>query len=236
MISDQISTFADLMDRTTGLREPFFAIARNYCREGAKVLDIGAGSGEFARQLTHCNVFLMEGNSRTAADLRKEFGKVFHHQVPDAFPFDAGSFDVIHCSHLVEHLHPQDVYSLMLEVERCLAPGGHFIVSAPLLWERFYNDLSHVRPYPPSVFINYLCSTGDGPRTRAIVSKRFRPVELRYRFTREPVPHMWMFGTKRSLRWMQRMVFFLSIVLRRLGLSMHRPSAYTLVLQKTQDA
>ena len=128
------------------------------------------------------------------------------------------------------------MHSLLLEVDRCLAPGGYFIVSTPLLWEGFYDDLSHVRPYPPRVFINYLCSAEAYPRTRAIVSKSFRPLELRYRYTRELVPHMSIFSMKRSRRWMQRVFFWLSERCRRRDLSMYRPSGYTLVLQKDQEA
>ncbi len=104
------------------------------------------------------------------------------------------------------------------------------------LFREDLDDLSHVRPYPPNVFVNYLCSTEDYPRTRPIVSKSFQPVELRYRYTRELVPYISMFSMKRSRRWMQRMLFWLSDLFRKRDLSTHRPSGYTLVLQKDQDA
>lgn len=232
MIFDQTNTFADYIDYATGSREPFYAIARRYCKKGANVLDVGAGTGEFARPLAYCNVFLIEGNAANVFKLREEFDHVFHHQVPDAFPFDSASFDVIHCSHLVEHLEPHDVYSFMLEVDRCLAPGGHLIISTPLLSDGFYNDLSHVRPYPPHVFINYLCGENGFPRTRAIISKNYRPVELRYRYGRKPVGYLSIFNISPSRRWAQRALFWVIDWLRKRDLSVYHPTGYTLVLQK----
>ena len=231
MIYDQPDRFTDYIDFTYASRETFFAIARRYCKKGDKVLDVGAGTGEFARPLNDCDVFLIDGNSATVSQLRKKFDHVFHHRVPDPFPFDSASFDVIHCSHLVEHLEPQDVYSFMLEADRCLAPGGHLIISTPLLWDGFYNDLSHVRPYPPSVFITYLC--GDSKqRTRAVVSQSFHPVELRYRYTREPVGYLSIFSLSRSRRWAQRVLFWFMDQLRKRDLSVYHRNGYTLVLQK----
>lgn len=43
--------------------------------------------------------------------------------------YEAGSFDVVHCSHLIEHLN--DPAAFVAEVKRILRPGGYFICATP---------------------------------------------------------------------------------------------------------
>ena len=222
---------SELLEYTTHSREPFFAIARKYCREDFKVLDIGAGRGDFARALPACEVFLLDGNAETVKKLREEFSHVFLHKVPNPFPFERGTFDLIHCSHMVEHLYPEQVYTLMKEVDRTLAVGGYFVVSAPLLWRGFYADLSHVRPYPPTVFRSYLCVGGGGSRTRPIVSSDFRVVELRHRYRRERLAY-WDISYSRS--WARLLLLRITKWLRSMHLSSYSATGYTLVLQKAE--
>ena len=47
-----------------------------------------------------------------------------------AIPFDDGRFDLIICSHVLEHV-PDDLLA-MREMARCLGPGGRAIVMVPL--------------------------------------------------------------------------------------------------------
>lgn len=42
---------------------------------------------------------------------------------------ESDSIDVVHCSHLIEHLN--DPLGFVLEAKRILKPGGHFIVTTP---------------------------------------------------------------------------------------------------------
>lgn len=219
---------SELLRYTTHSRELFFDIARKYCKEGSKVLDIGPGTGDFGRPLQGCELFLVEGNPESVEKLRREFDNVLLHQVPDPLPFEPETLDLIHCSHLVEHLQPGDVYSLMKEVNRTLAVGGYFVVSTPLLWDGFYDDLSHVRPYPPTVFRNYLCKDSDA-RTREIVSREFHVVELRYRYRREPLAY---WNISHSWTRTQGLLFRIIKFLRGINLSRYSATGYTLVLQK----
>ena len=222
---------AELTAHATARRDPFYAIGRKYCRGGAKVLDIGAGNGEFARPLGDCQVFLMDGNPETVAALSRSFAHTVLHRVPEAFPFEADQFDVIHCSHLVEHLAPPEVYLLMKEMDRCLAPGGHLVISAPLLWSGFYDDLSHVRPYPPAVFRNYLCGPFVGTRTRAVISTAYEVVELHYRHALE-APSYWNVSHART--WAKRVLMRVVNWLRDRHVARYQPSGYTLVLKKQE--
>lgn len=47
------------------------------------------------------------------------------------FPEDTGSFDVIYCSHVIEHLFPEDAGFLLREMRRLLRPGGHLRLVCP---------------------------------------------------------------------------------------------------------
>src|SRR5690606_15521311 len=115
-----------------------------------KVLDIGAGSGLFSKYFKRNDFYLFDGNDITINELKRENKNVFQGELP-IIPFQNNFFDLIHCSHVIEHLNPDVFYETLKEMDRCLKLGGHLIISAPLIWSGFYNDLSHVRPYNPKV-------------------------------------------------------------------------------------
>lgn len=73
--------------------------------------------------------------------------------------FPDNSFDVVHCSHVVEHLKYPDITLALDELVRIVRPSGLIVIRTPL-WanHRFYNDIDHVRPYPPTAILNYFSS------------------------------------------------------------------------------
>ena len=98
--------------------------------DGARVLDAGAGEGQyrghFARQ-RYCGVDLAVGDrswdySRldALADLR-------------ALPFRSGAFDA--AIHIVTIEHLREPGEALREMARTLAPGGMLLVAAPHEWE-----------------------------------------------------------------------------------------------------
>lgn len=44
---------------------------------------------------------------------------------------EIGQFDVIYCSHALEHLHPNDILKALKEFRRCLKPDGYAVVMVP---------------------------------------------------------------------------------------------------------
>ncbi|SHN31815.1 Methyltransferase domain-containing protein [Cyclobacterium lianum] len=165
----------------THKREPFFEIARKFIDKGAKVLDVGPGDGSFSAYCGRDDFFLLEGNQDSVNSLKKRYRNVYLGKVP-AIPFENDFFDLIHCSHIVEHLRPDDLYNFLIEMNRTLKIGGKIVVSAPLLWEEFYNDLSHVKPYNPMVFEKYLCKVEGMNPTRTPVSRSYVMIEIVYRY------------------------------------------------------
>jgi len=108
-------------------------------RDGARVVDVGAGEGYFS-QLLGERVRSTRGVEPSevirACDLYPEFFR--YPDVPcdpiDAagvFPYDDASFDVAVSVEVVEHL--QDQFHFMRELFRVVRPGGHAFVSTPNL-------------------------------------------------------------------------------------------------------
>ena len=62
---------------------------------------------------------------------------------------------IVHCSHLIEHFKYPEVAQVIDELLRVTKIGGICIIRSPLMWEYFYCDLDHVRPYPPEAIISY---------------------------------------------------------------------------------
>jgi SAM-dependent methyltransferase len=142
-------------------REPFFQMAKDHIKPESVILDIGSGEGDFAKYLGRKDVYMLDGNMTTIELLKKDFENIYYGKLPK-LPFENSKFDIIHTSHLVEHLAPQELYDLLKEIDRCLKNCGILVISTPLLWNGFYADMSHLKPYYPSVFTNYLCSGGEG--------------------------------------------------------------------------
>jgi SAM-dependent methyltransferase len=97
---------------------------------GARVLDAGAGEGQYARHFTrhrYCGVDLAVGDALwnySRLDVRADL---------TALPFRAGVFDAALHIVTIEHL-PEPACALA-EMARSLKPGGVLLVAAPHEWE-----------------------------------------------------------------------------------------------------
>lgn len=81
----------------------------------------------------------------------------------DSFPLRDHSVDIALSLAVLEHL--KDPERFLLEVLRCLKPGGLIYLSTPnfqLDWKNFYNDPTHVRPYTPTALEELLRFHGFG--------------------------------------------------------------------------
>ncbi|MBZ5729427.1 MAG: class I SAM-dependent methyltransferase [Acidobacteriia bacterium] len=97
---------------------------------GARVLDAGAGEGQYARHfanLRYCGVDLAIG------DTAWDYSRLDALADLTALPFRAGVFDAALHIVTIEHL-PEPARALA-EIARALAPGGRLLVAAPHEWE-----------------------------------------------------------------------------------------------------
>lgn len=213
----------------THSREPFFELAKDYIKDDSRVLDIGSGYGAFPQYFDRNDFYLFDGNFETIDILKEKFNNVKHGMLPN-LPFEDSFFDVIHCSHVVEHLDAKTLYQSLTEMNRCLKIGGVMVISAPLIWEGFYDDLSHIRPYPPSVFINYLCSNKNNNRTRTIISENYKIIKTVYRFKEKKLLDKIYFHSNKF--WSYILIGLLKL-LKRLRIKFYDKTGYTIILQKS---
>lgn len=211
----------------TQARELFFQIALDYISPKSKVLDIGAGDGAFAKFCKRDDFYLFDGNEKSVESLLTNFPNVAFGKLPD-LPFEDQFFDMIHCSHVIEHLQPQELYDTLIEMDRTLKVGGHLVVSTPLLWDGFYNDLSHVKPYGPFVLEKYMTGTYLDNLTRKPVSVSYTVKRLEYRYL-DSQKEVW-YNEKND--FFGRILMSLNYRLRKRGLKRLVKTGYTSVLQK----
>lgn len=134
-------------------------IQRKYAgmfRPGEVVLDLGCGDGVFLRLLKERGIRGIGVDSLLpCVETCRRSGLEAHQSDILAFLQEAtGSYDGIFCSHIVEHLPPQVVLDLLTHARRVLKPTGRIVIVTPnardieVITERFWLDITHVRPYP----------------------------------------------------------------------------------------
>jgi hypothetical protein len=52
-------------------------------------------------------------------------------------------------SHIIEHIEPGQLIDFMDRYLDKLRPGGELIVATPCLYDEFYDDYDHIKPYTP---------------------------------------------------------------------------------------
>lgn len=155
-------------------REVFYNLFSPCVMNSPKTLDIGAGDCSFKRYFSTSHIISIDANPHDAS--------VIKWACPDMLPFDDNEFFAVHCSHMVEHLCPDELHFLLTEMDRVLKPFGYICISAPMLTENFYNDLTHIRPYHPGVFMNYLCSQDPTNRSKELLGN-YKMLKLQYRYS-----------------------------------------------------
>jgi len=99
------------------------------CRPGT-LLDVGCGNGEYLLRMAHLGwrVQGVEPDPTSAAMAKRHGIEVFEYRLND-IPKEAGRFDVITMSHVIEHLSdPRAEFGRLLAM---LKPGGLLVVLSP---------------------------------------------------------------------------------------------------------
>lgn len=213
----------------TDLREPFFEVAKEYISASSVILDMGCGDALFAKYLKRNDIFLLDGNAETVQTLKSQFINVEQGSSTD-LPYQDNFFDLIHTSHMVEHLSPEQLYSTLKEIDRCLKHDGYVIISAPMLWEQFYDDLSHLKPYYPKLFYKYLCYGQNMCCTRPVISSCYQQVKEVYRYSSVSQ----IYYINKYSNFVTSLLQIIRRVINKLGFVKVEKSGYTIVLRKTK--
>lgn len=205
----------------TQSRIPFYKIVESYIKPNSKVLDIGAGSCSFSEHFKRKDFYQLDSNPKTLEKLKGIYPNYYLSKLPN-IPFESNSFDLIHCSHVLEHLEPEDFYQTLIEIDRCLKSNGYLVVSLPLLSDFFYDDLSHVKPYNPAIFIKYLSPYKNNNLTREKISSQYDVKKLTYRYKAYKIFSENLFS---PINWVATGLF-------KLGVRNYKKTGFTLILQK----
>ena len=141
-------------------RQTFYLPNLSYIHKEAPhlIVDIGSGRGEWL------NLLKESGYTAIGVDLNEEMVKMCTNNglnvvYSDAIEYFKGceneSIDAITGFQIIEHISTAALHQLVLEVKRCLKPGGKFLFETPnpesiYVGTTFYTDFTHNKPLPPN--------------------------------------------------------------------------------------
>lgn len=166
--------------------------------EGASVLEAGAGSGKWLKDLTE------KGYSVTGIELdrgnvdrfRKRWPQIrYDHGDVEQLPYDDGCFDAILSLGVVEHLF-KGPETALAEARRVLKPGGVLILTVPManpsFWVERVKDAVFYRVYADNLLRRLLGKPGVGYSRREerlrldAIRREKRPGSvIKYQFSRD---------------------------------------------------
>jgi SAM-dependent methyltransferase len=118
-------------------------------KRGAVICDVGFGLGnylDFAKEIGY-NTYGVDVNPHYVIQAIKNGHHAF--LAGDYSNIGKMEFDLVLMSHVIEHLEPDALLVLIKQYVGLLKPDGILIIASPLLGDRFFYDISHVRPYYP---------------------------------------------------------------------------------------
>ncbi len=178
--------------------------------KGKTVLDVGCGEGDFLAKDKSIRVGI-DIDPKMVAKC-KERHLVAHCMSASDLVFLNGTFDAVHASELIEHLHPQEAVRFLLEASRVLKPDGIIYLTTP--GERnVWNTFSHIKPYPPMAFEKLLNKSTEG-----FLSESYLPLRLERSFA---------FSAISRFKWLTRLKRTLNI-----AFPARRPTGYVIILKK----
>lgn len=121
--------------RGTKSAQARLAVLSKLIKPGGRVLDIGAGGGEFLAEAKRLG-FEVEGVEPSVGFARyaeRTYGVKVHIAPLNKIDFGEKKFDLIHSFHVFEHL--RDPLASMKLVRSLLVPGGYFYVAVPNMAE-----------------------------------------------------------------------------------------------------
>lgn len=126
-------------------------LRRSAVPDGARVLEVGCGSGGNLELLSrHGEVWALEMDetARHRAAARGIAREVDHARLPEVEPFPGRRFDLIVMLDVLEHI--QQDREVLARLRESLAPGGRIMVTVPAfpsLWSAHDEALHHCRRY-----------------------------------------------------------------------------------------
>ena len=199
-------------------------LQKEYGENVYDILEVGSGLGRFAIKLkerTCSRICCVEKNPDLGKMTLDKGISTFVGDLTD-IKFDDETFDVIHCSHVIEHLpYPQIADTLDLFF-KMLKPNGFIIIRSPLLSDKFYFDLDHIRPYPPQSILSYFSNSEQQRKSK----NKIKIETIRYR-RQAKIPFPYAIDGFRLM--VNRLMMFLWT---EICFPQSSPNGFTLILKK----
>jgi SAM-dependent methyltransferase len=160
---------------------------RHLTNAPGKVLEIGSGRGVMLRLMKEAGItaYGLDSFEEAVNDCRGKGLDVVHSDaLSHLATLPAASLGGIFCAHVIEHMQPAQAIELIRESYRVLKPGARIVIITPnpkdlRTSERFWLDITHVRPYPEKLLIVLMKREGfdnikayeDGEPARNIIEK-----------------------------------------------------------------
>lgn len=129
-------------------------------KAGSRVLDIGAGSCPYRAYFSHCRYETQDFTRLNPDQLRaaKGYGQIDYISDATAIPVPDGTFDVILCTEVLEHV-PEPI-RVVSEMGRILRPGGTLLLTAPLGSGLHQEPFHYYGGYTPHWYRRVLADAG----------------------------------------------------------------------------
>jgi SAM-dependent methyltransferase len=126
------------LEQLNAIRSAEIARIVRHFRPGARVLEIGAGTGQQALALTH-HGFAVEAIDLATSGYRGARVYPVTDYDGSRIPFPDAAFDIVFSSNVLEHV--ADLTTLNKEIRRVLKPGGYCVHAMPTHVWRFWTTL-----------------------------------------------------------------------------------------------
>lgn len=137
-----------------------YRFTRGHIKPSDSLLDAGSGTGTFITYMGNKTARGIDINPENvehcrANGIQADVGSILE------MPYEDNSFDVTHCSHVMQVFDNNDAVQMLKELARVTKPGGKVIIATLNWFPRFFRHPENVRAYPPDVFWRYF-ATQDG--------------------------------------------------------------------------
>ncbi len=160
------------------------------------LLEMGAGYGEFSREIKSGQKWALDMNPELVAYWGKEVHPLIQSAL-DPMPIETGSLATVFASNFFEHFTLEQGALILAETKRVLREGGRLIVVQPnfrLEPRRYFDDYTHRTAYTDNGFSDFLRACGY----RIVHAEpRFTPFSMKSRL---PVS-TWLMELYLALPW-----------------------------------
>jgi len=187
-------------------------------------IEIGSGLGRFVKivkSLDKFNISCLEINSNLAEETTKLGYETMNVNLLNNI-IPSNKFNIVHCSHVIEHIAYPQITQALDELIRITRKGGYIIIRSPLMSAEFFTCIDHIRPYPPKCIIDFY----SNPQQQKTGDASIKIIKEKYR--REALI-IFPYSSNISALIVNLIMKILWICFR---FPHSRPNGYTLILQK----